>query len=79
MIDCTTAVSQLWDYLEKEVDESQREGMEEHLAFCKRCCGEVEFADELRGVLKKAAEPRIPDEVAEKLESFIEEIEGQQA
>ena len=56
MITCAEAVRQLWDYLDGVVDESQRESIEEHLAFCRRCCGEVEFAEELRRVLAEHPE-----------------------
>ena len=78
MIDCTTAVKQLWDFIELEMDGDDKANMEEHLAFCKRCCGELEFAEELRGVLKSAAEPTLPQDAASRLGRFIDEIERQE-
>ena len=53
MITCAEAVRQLWDYLDGVVDDSRRELVEEHLAFCRRCCGELEFAGELRAFLTR--------------------------
>ena len=47
MITCAEAIRQLWAYLDGVVDEPSREAIEEHLSFCRRCCGEVEFAEEL--------------------------------
>lgn len=75
MIDCTTAVKQLWDFIEQELEGDDETKMEEHLAFCKRCCGEVEFAEELRDVLKDAAGPKLPDDAAIRLSEFIDNIE----
>jgi anti-sigma factor (TIGR02949 family) len=75
VIDCSTAVEQLWDFIEHAMGGEDRAKMEEHLAFCKRCCGEVEFAEELRVVLKGAAGPKLPDDAATRLGRFIDEIE----
>lgn len=76
MINCSSAVSRLWDFIELELDELEKTEMEEHLAFCRRCCGEVEFAEELRGFLKVAAQPSIPAEVAQRLSDYIDSMEG---
>jgi hypothetical protein len=45
MITCAEAVRQLWEYLDGVVEEADREAIEEHLSFCRRCCGELDFAD----------------------------------
>lgn len=75
MIDCTSAVKRLWDFIELQLDAPQRAEMDEHLAFCRRCCGEVEFAEELRGLLKDSARPNLPPDAADRLNGFIETIE----
>ncbi|MGH8945115.1 MAG: anti-sigma factor family protein [Acidimicrobiia bacterium] len=76
MIDCTQAVKQLWDYLERELDSVEHERMDEHLAYCRRCCGEVEFAEEIRDMMKLAARPNIPAEASERLGQYLEDLEG---
>lgn len=75
MIDCTTAVKQLWAFIEREMEDDDKASMDEHLNFCKRCCGEVEFAEELRDVLKTAAGPKLPEDAAVRLGDFIERLE----
>lgn len=75
MIDCSTAVRRLWDYIERELSSDAHAQIEEHLAFCRKCCGEVEFTQHLRDFLKDAARPRLPDEVEDRLGRFITEIE----
>lgn len=76
MIDCTSAVRRLWDFIELELPDPEREEMEEHLAFCRRCCGEVEFAEELRTFLRDSAQPSLPPDAETRLTTFIDQIEG---
>ena len=75
MITCAEAVRQLWDYLDGVVDEAQREAIEEHLSFCRRCCGEVEFARELRRFLATGPHEKIPDDVMARLNATLEELD----
>jgi anti-sigma factor (TIGR02949 family) len=76
MINCTDAVQRLWDYVEKDLDSQEQASMEDHLALCRRCCGEVEFAEEIRDLMKEASKPRIPDEVSERLSEYLDDLEG---
>ncbi len=76
MISCSEAVDQLWHYLEHELTDAKRAQVERHLAFCRRCCGELEFAEELRGFLEDAARPRLPDDVEGRLTSFLHDLES---
>src|SRR5436190_1286145 len=57
MITCAEAVRQLWEYLDGVVEVTDREAIEEHLSFCRRCCGELDFAEELRRFLARPDEP----------------------
>ena len=75
MIACSEAVEQLWHYLEHELAEERRAEIEEHLAFCRRCCGELEFAEELRGFLADAARPDLPADVEGRLTTFLHDLE----
>jgi anti-sigma factor RsiW len=76
VITCTDAVRQLWDYLDGVVEEPERVLLEEHLAFCRRCCGELEFAEELRGFLATHAEDGLPQEVHDRLARTLDELDG---
>jgi mycothiol system anti-sigma-R factor len=74
VITCAQAVRQLWDYLDGMVEESQRERIEEHLGFCRRCCGELEFAQELRSFLASHAEDDLPSDVHERLTAALDQL-----
>lgn len=75
MIGCSEAVRQLWEYLQHDLDAADRARVEEHLAFCRRCCGEVEFAEALQGLLHSAACPDLPPEVESRLTGFLTALE----
>jgi anti-sigma factor (TIGR02949 family) len=77
VITCAEAVRQLWDYLDGIVDETQREAIEEHLGFCRRCCGEVEFAEELRRFPATHPEADLPDDARARLVATLEQLEKQ--
>lgn len=79
MISCAEAVSQLWEYLENELEPADRQQVERHLAFCRRCCGEVEFAEELQRFMADAARPTLPAGVTERLTGLLEELEAEEA
>ena len=75
MITCAEAVRQLWTYLDGVVDEPSREAIDEHLAFCRRCCGEAEFALELRSFLVANAAEELPADVRLRLAATLERLE----
>lgn len=74
MIPCAEAVRQLWAYLDGVVDEPSREAIDEHLSFCRRCCGEVEFAEELRAFLAAQAAEELPDDVRARLTATLDKL-----
>lgn len=75
MITCSDAVKRLWEYLDATVDATTREAIEVHLGRCRRCCGELEFAEELRRFLAGAAHHDVPDDVMRRLDQTLEELE----
>jgi mycothiol system anti-sigma-R factor len=73
-IPCSDAVRQLWDYLDRSIAPEDQEKVEHHLSFCRRCCGELEFAKEIRQFLASGSSEEIPTDVKERLERFVEEL-----
>jgi anti-sigma factor (TIGR02949 family) len=74
MISCDEAVRQLWDYLDRALSPEDFEAVEGHLAFCRRCCGEAEFARELRNFLASQSAGEVPAHVRDRLERFVDEL-----
>ena len=73
-ITCSDAVRQLWDYLDQAISAEDQEQVERHLAFCRTCCGELEFAKELRAFLASGGAQEIPADVKARLERFVREL-----
>ena len=71
-IPCSEAVRQLWDYLDHAIAPEDQEKVEKHLSFCRRCCGELEFAKEMRAFLATSSAEEIPSDVRKRLERFVE-------
>ncbi len=74
LIPCSEAVRQLWDYLDRALSVEDQAKVEGHLAFCRKCCGELEFAKELRAFLRSDEVDEIPPHVKEHLQRFIEDL-----
>jgi anti-sigma factor (TIGR02949 family) len=74
LIPCSQAVVQLWDYLDNAISPEDHEKVEKHLSFCRKCCGELEFAKELRVFLASREVEEIPPDVRARLERFVEDI-----
>lgn len=73
-IPCSEAVRQLWHYLDHALSPDDKAVVEGHLAFCRRCCGELEFARELQGFLASHDVDEVPAHIRERLERFVEEL-----
>jgi len=74
MIDCHEAMRQLWEYLDDTIGSTDRSLIDEHLARCRRCCGELEFAVELRRLLASSCSEDLPEEVRHRLNQTLEDL-----
>lgn len=74
MIGCEESVRLLWQYLDETVGACDRALVEEHLARCRACCGELEFMEVLRGRLARSAREDLPEDVLRRLTEAIEEL-----
>jgi mycothiol system anti-sigma-R factor len=76
MITCADAVERLWAYLDGTLTANDKAALEEHLGFCRVCCGEVEFAEELRGFLARSAAEQLPEDVQARLVARLDELDA---
>jgi anti-sigma factor (TIGR02949 family) len=74
LITCSEAVMRLWELLDRALSPEDQARVEDHLSFCRTCCGELEFAKELRTFLRSYRSEEIPPDVKAKLERFVEEL-----
>lgn len=76
MITCAEAVERLWAYLDGALTADEKAALDEHLSFCRVCCGEVEFAQELRAFLARSAAEELPDDVRSRLIASLDDLEA---
>jgi mycothiol system anti-sigma-R factor len=74
LIPCSEAVQRLWDYLDQAVSPQDQAKVEQHLSFCRTCCGELEFAKQLRGLLATQDAEELPPQVKARLEWFVADL-----
>ena len=75
IIGCREAVRQLWRFLDEELEQADQERVEEHLEYCVHCCGELEFARELRDRLSLQQAAEVPPDVRDRLEAFVDGLD----
>ncbi len=71
MIDCREAVRRMWPFLDRSLELQSTNEFETHLAMCKRCCGELEFSREVRGLVARTNSPEMPDELRDRIELLL--------
>lgn len=61
-LDCTEAVNKLWDYLDGQLNESDREAVRNHVEVCSQCFPHAGFGQVVLDAVAKvrAAEPEPP-------------------
>ncbi len=75
MINCKEAVSRLWVSLDRNLGKAQERELEDHLGLCRHCCGELEFAKQMRDLLKRPGRTtEILPESREKLEAYLKRL-----
>ena len=74
VIGCREAVRRLWEFLDQDLDADDHRAVERHLAFCVRCCGELEFARQLRRRLRASGTAELPADVARRLGRFVDDL-----
>ena len=55
-IDCRTAVRQLWDYLDSELDDQRMAEVEHHLETCSHCLPHAKFGTRFLQELNRVRE-----------------------
>ena len=71
MIDCREAVRHMWTYLSQSLERAEADELERHLEACQRCCGELEFARELRDRIASVETERMPRDIRARVDDLL--------
>jgi mycothiol system anti-sigma-R factor len=74
VMSCRDAVRRLWQLLDGDLEAGETQRVEHHLEQCVSCCGELEFARELRRLLDAQRRADLPDDVRERLDQFVDRL-----
>lgn len=76
MISCKEAVSRLYAYLDRNLGRIPEAEVEEHLKLCRHCCGEIEFAKQVRAALRRTGTvTALTPEVRTQIEAYVKLLE----
>jgi len=71
---CDEALTELYRFLDDELDEATRVQIQVHLDGCSTCLEAFDFEVELRRVIRSRCQERVPDELRARVLEAIEEI-----
>ena len=76
MTDCKTALKDLFDYLDKELDKGNTEEFERHIELCRKCFDRFEFEKMLRDrIRQKAGESSPSPELRKRIQDIMDKFD----
>ena len=70
-IDCEQALKQVFEYVDRELGETEHEAMHRHLQTCKSCFSRVEFERRLKDKLAALREEKATPEMSERVKGLL--------
>jgi mycothiol system anti-sigma-R factor len=71
-IRCEEVVEQLLTFLDREIEETRRNVIEQHLQECRSCCSRADFELALRSRVREVAAKRPSSALREKIGKLID-------
>ena len=77
MSGCATALSKLFEYLDKELDKTDVEAFDRHVELCRKCFDRFEFEKALRERIKKTAKDAEPsDACKDRIKNILKKFDS---
>lgn len=73
-ISCEELLEQLFEYLDRELDDRTRTTIDHHLELCRDCFSRVEFEQRLRDRISDAGKQTAPDRLHERVRKIIDQL-----
>ena len=70
-IDCEQALRQIFEFIDRELGESDHEAMHRHLETCKSCFSRVEFERKLKAKLGDLREEKATEQMSERVKDLL--------
>ena len=72
IINCEEALKRLFEFIDHELADDDRDGLERHLRACRSCFSRVEFELQLKDKLRGLVLHDPPDTIRERIKTLIE-------
>jgi len=69
---CDSALNELYQFLDGELDEANRQRIEAHLNNCSPCLEAFDFESELRRIIANRCRDRVPDELRARIQAVLD-------
>lgn len=71
---CEEVIEQLFEYLDRELDNGVRDRIDRHLEHCRDCFTRAEFEKRLRAKVNEAAEAEAPDSLHRRIRQILDKF-----
>jgi len=69
---CDTALTEIYEFLDGELDDTARARIEVHLRECSPCLEAFDFETQLRHVLATRCKDKVPDELRSRIQAALD-------
>jgi anti-sigma factor (TIGR02949 family) len=70
-IDCEQALNQLFEFIDHELAEGERQAMQHHLHTCKSCFSRFEFERRLKQKLGELREKEVSSDTSDRIKKLL--------
>ena len=73
-IDCAQALTQLIEFIDRELADADRDVIERHLQTCRSCLSRAEFERALKGKLRGLSHGDVPSKTLDRIASLMQDF-----
>ena len=70
-VDCTQALSRLFEFLDAEISEADGDRIRQHLADCEPCLAEYDIEDHLKKLVRRSCHEQAPVELQLRIRAHL--------
>ena len=71
-IGCEQALKRVFEFIDRELDDENRDAVERHLQTCRSCLSRVEFERELKDRVHALARSDVPSRTLDRIKALIQ-------
>lgn len=69
---CEEVIEHIFDYLDRELDQTTQDRIERHLETCRDCFSRAEFEERLRRKIRAAGTQQAPDRLQRRIRDMLD-------